>query len=115
MKLQTLAAACAALATFSAAPAFASEIVTAKLQQPVAAKTKFIAGGAMFNCDGDQCVASAPVTTTYSPATCRAIAAKVGPVAAFTDGRKEYTTERLATCNKTVLARAAGGGEVAAK
>ena len=50
MKLLTLAAACAALVTLSAAPAFASEPVTAKLAQPLAQPTKFIAGGAIFNC-----------------------------------------------------------------
>ena len=59
MKLLTLAAACAAVVTLSAAPAFAAEPVTAKLQQPVAQPTKFIAGGAMFNCEGDACVATA--------------------------------------------------------
>ena len=47
MKLLTLAAACAALVTLSAAPALAGgDPVTAKLQTPVAEKTKFIAGGA---------------------------------------------------------------------
>ena len=39
----------------------ARDAITAKLAAPVAAKTKFIAGGAMFNSDGDTCVAAAPV------------------------------------------------------
>ena len=39
MKLLTLAAACAALATLSAAPAFAAESVVAKLAAPVAQPT----------------------------------------------------------------------------
>lgn len=33
----------------------ADDPITAKLQAPVAEKTKFIAGGAIFTCEGDTC------------------------------------------------------------
>ena len=68
MKLLTLAAACAAVVTLSAAPAFAADPVVAKLAQPVPQATKFIAGEAVFNCEGDTCVAAAPQSQTFSTA-----------------------------------------------
>jgi hypothetical protein len=97
MKLQVLAA-CAALATLTAAPAFAADTITAKLQQPVAEKTKFIAGGAMFICEGDACVAAAPTSQTYATTTCKTIAGKVGAIASF-GGRKQMDEARIADCN----------------
>jgi len=107
MKLQTLAAACAALVTLSATAAFAAEPVTAKLQQPVAEKIKIIAGGAMFICEADACVASAPGSETFSNAACKTLAAKVGPVSAFS-GRKAFDEARLSQCNAVAVARVAG-------
>lgn len=104
MKLQTLAA-CAALLTVSAAPAFAADAITAKLAQPVAAPVKFIAGGAMFKCDADACVALAPTSSTFAADTCRTIADKVGPVASFT-GSKALAEDKLATCNAKAVAKA---------
>ena len=85
MKLLTFAAACAAAATLSAAPAFAGESVVAKLAAPVAQPTKFIAGEAVFNCEGDTCVAASPQSLTFSASACKTVAAKVtassiGPV-----------------------------------
>ncbi|MBL8556529.1 MAG: hypothetical protein JNL41_19810 [Phenylobacterium sp.] len=104
MKLQILAA-CAALASLTAGQALAADAVTAKLASPVAAKTKFIAGGAMFNCDGDACVAVAPTSQTFAVSTCRTIADKVGVVAAF-DGRKSLDEAKLADCNAKAVAKA---------
>ena len=70
MKLQILAA-CAALVSLSAGSALAADPITAKLSSPVAANTKFIAGGAMFKCEADLCVALAPTSTTYATSTCK--------------------------------------------
>jgi hypothetical protein len=111
VKLQILAA-CAALATLSAGAAFAAEPVTAKLQAPVAAPVKFIAGGAVFNCEADACVATATTSQTFATATCKAVAAKVGPVAEFT-GRRALEADRLADCNATVLAKAGADAQLA--
>ncbi|WP_041372952.1 CC_3452 family protein [Phenylobacterium zucineum] len=107
MKLRTTLAACAALTTLAAGSAFAAEAVTAKLQAPVAEKTKFIAGGAMFTCEGDACVAAAPTSQTFATSTCKTIAAKVGAVASF-EGRKALDDGRLAQCNEKALAKADG-------
>ena len=95
----TLAAACAALATLSiSTAAFAADPVTAKLAQPVAQPVKFIAGGAMFDCDGDACVARTATSETFSTATCKQVAAKVGQVAAFSSNRA-MDEQRLGACN----------------
>lgn len=112
MKLLTLAAACAAVATLSAAPAFAADPVVAKLAQPVPQATKFIAGDAVFKCEGDTCVATAPTSQTFSTSSCKAIAAKLGAVVTFT-GEKAMDDARLTSCNSVVVARAAGGPQMA--
>jgi len=111
MKLLTLAAACAAVATLSAAPAFAAEPVVAKLQTAVTQPVKFIAGGAMFVCDGDTCVASAATSETFSSGACKTVAAKVGPIASFS-GVKAMDDTRLGACNSVAVARA-GGAQMA--
>ena len=106
MKLLTLAAACAALVTLSAAPARAGDPSVAKLQTPVSEKTKFIAGGAMFVCEGDACVAAAPQSTTFASSTCKTIASKVGPIASF-GGYKSMDDAKLADCNSVAVAKGA--------
>jgi hypothetical protein len=103
MKLQILAA-CAALVTLSAGSALAGDSVTAKLASPIAEKTKFIAGGAMFNCEADTCVAMAPTSQTFAASTCKTIADKVGLVASF-EGRKALDADKLASCNAKVIAK----------
>jgi len=107
MKLLTLAAACAAVVTVSAAPAFAADPVIAKLAQPVPQATKFIAGDAVFNCDGDTCVARSPTSGTFATSTCKTIAAKVGALVSYT-GEKAMDETRLSACNSVAVAHAAG-------
>ena len=100
MKLQALAAACAAVAALSAAgSALAEQPITAKLQQPVAAKTKIIAGGAVFVCDGAECVAASPSSRTIATAACKELAKSVGPVDTFGDSRKQLADDKLSACN----------------
>jgi hypothetical protein len=113
MKLQTLAAACAAITTLAIGnAAFAAEAVTAKLTTPVAQKTKFIAGGAVFVCEADACVANATTNQTFATSTCKTIAHKVGPIAAFGDHRT-FDAERLADCNGAAVAKAGEATKVA--
>jgi hypothetical protein len=111
LKLQFLAA-CAALATLAAGSASAADAVTAKLAAPVAEKVKFIAGGAMFNCEGDTCVAAASTSQTFATATCKTIADKVGVVAAF-EGRRALDQDKLADCNAKAIAKAGGATTLA--
>ena len=112
MKLLTLAAACAAVATLSAAPAFAAEPVIAKLQTPVTQPVKFIAGGAMFKCEADTCVASAATSETFSTGACKTVAANVGPIAAYT-GVKALDETRLGACNSVAVARTGASPQLA--
>ena len=104
MKLLTLAAACAAVATLSAAPAFAAEPVVAKLQTAVTQPVKFIAGGAMFKCEGDTCVANAATSETFSSGACKTVASNVGTITSFT-GVKAMDDARLGACNSVAVAR----------
>lgn len=114
MKLITFAAACAALVTLSAAPAFAGEPVVAKLAQPVAGATKVIAGEAVFACEGDTCIATAPQSLTFSTSTCKTLAAKFGTVQSYT-WTKAMDDSRLQSCNSAAVARAASAGPQMAK
>lgn len=105
MKLHLIAAVAALATTMSAGQAFAADAVTAKLSAPVAAKVKFIAGGAMFFCEADACVAAAPTSQTFSAATCKIVADKVGVLTAF-EGRRALEDAKLADCNAKALAKA---------
>lgn len=111
MKLQILAA-CAALVSLSAGSAFAADAITAKLSAPVPGATKFIAGGAMFKCEGDTCIALAPTSSTYAASTCKVIADKVGVVTSF-GGAKTLAEDKLADCNAKAIAKAAGNTTLA--
>jgi len=101
MKLQTLSAACAAVITLSfAGGAFAAaDSVIVKLATPVAEKTKFIAGGAVFICEADACVAAAPSSQTFATATCKAVVKNVGAVASFGLGGKTLDAGKIDACN----------------
>lgn len=114
MKLLTLAAACAAVATLSAAPAFAADPVVAKLAQPLPQAAKFIAGEAVFNCDGDTCVANSPTSGTFSTSTCKVVAGKVGTLVSFSS-LKAMDDTRLSACNSVAVAHAAGSPQIAKK
>lgn len=98
MKLHTLAAA-AILSLSFAAPAFAAGAISVSLQAPVAAKTKVVAGGAVFSCVEATCVAQNAPTRALSAATCKAVVKEVGAVAAFASDRKALAADDLARCN----------------
>ena len=59
MNLRMLTAA-AVLSLSFAGVAYADGKVTASLKAPVAAKIKVVAGGAVFVCEGNTCVAAGP-------------------------------------------------------
>ncbi len=97
--------------TVVGATLFAADTITAKLSAPIAAKTKVIAGGAIFNCEADACVAIAK-SQTYSVAACKTIADKVGPVTSFA-GFKTFDDTKLSDCNAKVMAKAGGATTLA--
>ena len=98
MKLRTLAAAAILSASF-AAPAFAAGNISVALQAPVAAKTKVVAGGAVFSCVEATCVAANAPTRALTAATCKAVVKEVGAVTAFAGDRKSLEADDLARCN----------------
>jgi hypothetical protein len=99
MKLHTLAAA-AVLAFTVSAPAFAADgKISVSLQSPLAAKTKVVAGGAVFSCAEAACVAYGAPSRAISAATCKVVAKEVGAVSAFAGDRKALEAADLARCN----------------
>lgn len=108
MKLRIFAA-CAALSTLVAGQALAAPIIV-KLNTPVPAKTKFVAGGSIFECWADTCVASAPSAKTFTVAACKAVAGEVGAIQSYT-GQKAMEADQLTACN----AKAKGAATTIAK
>jgi hypothetical protein len=108
MKLQFLAAAAAAALTLSTAgAALAADVVTAKLAQPVAAKTKLIAGGAVFLCEGDACTASASNPRTLTAGACKDLVKEVGAVSSYGGARRQLDADKLGQCNASAATQVA--------
>lgn len=103
MKLRSIAAVAAlsvSLSGLMAGAAFAADgPVTAKLNAPIAAKTKVVAGGAVFACEGDSCVATAAPSRALTTASCKALVKEVGSVASFGGDVKSLGAEDLDRCN----------------
>ena len=99
MFVKLSAVAGAAVLSLIASTALAAGPVTAKLATPVTGVKKPIAGGAVFICSGDTCVASSPVSETFSRGACRQLSGAVGAVTSFTSGAKALTTEQLTSCS----------------
>ncbi|HEY9217440.1 MAG TPA: hypothetical protein VIO94_05275 [Phenylobacterium sp.] len=102
MKLHLVFAAAAALASVSfvaTAPAYAAEPVVAQLRTAVPAKTKVVAGGAVFLCEADKCVAQAPASRTLATAACKELAKEVGLIATYGDANKQLADDKLGACN----------------
>ena len=111
MKLQSLAAVAALTTCLFAGSAFADGRIAVALENPVAAKTKVVAGGAVFICDGAECVSAAAPSRALTAVACKALAKEVGPVAAFGGDTKSLDADDLTRCN----ASAKAGVQTAAK
>jgi hypothetical protein len=111
MKLRTLAACAALSVSMFAGAALADGRVAAALENPVAAKTKVIAGGAVFVCEGAECISAAAPSRAMTSGACKALAKEVGRVSAFGGETKSLDAEDLGRCNVA----AKGGSAVAAK
>lgn len=83
MKFQVLAAAAALSLAFAGTSFAADGKIVVSLKTPVAAKTKVVAGGAVFNCEGTICVAAAAPSRTDTTKGCKALSKEVGEVVAF--------------------------------
>jgi hypothetical protein len=90
----------AALALVLSAPAFAADgQVTVSLCAPVPAKTKIVALGAVFACEGDTCIAWGAPEAAVSTFACRELAREAGPIAAVEGRGRSLSAADLARCN----------------
>lgn len=83
MKFQVLAAAAALSLAFAGASFAADGKIVVSLKTPVAAKTKVVAGGAVFTCEGATCVALTAPSRTDTAKGCKALSKEVGEVVAY--------------------------------
>ena len=113
MKLRTLAAVAALTTVIFAGPlagsALADGRIAVALDQPLAAKTKVVAGGAVFVCEGAECVSTQAPSRALTAVACKALAKEVGRVSAFGGDTKSLDAEDLTRCN----ASAKGGSALA--
>jgi hypothetical protein len=101
MKL-IIALACLGASLALANNALADGRTTATLQQPVAAKTQFIANGAIWDCEGATCVASNTPDQTFGPGQCHDVAKRYGAVVEFKNEYKTLQPTSLDRCNAGV-------------
>lgn len=99
MKFRVLGASALLTAAWLWAGASAAEPVVAKLQAPVPAATKTVAGGAVFECLGDVCAARSPGADTTTIRGCKDLARQDGAVTTFGATSKPLSPEELAACN----------------
>lgn len=105
MKISVLAPAAAFAAALLMAGSASAEAVVAKLQKPVPAATKPVAGGAVFNCLGDVCAAASPGAETGTLRGCRDLVRQVGAVASYGPASSPLSSDRLETCNTAAAKR----------
>ena len=101
MNFQLKALAAAAVLAAVSAPAFAAEPVIVKLAAPLAAPQKVVAGGAIFSCAGEACVATNPSSGTADFSTCKIVVHAVGAATSFGTAASPLPADRLATCNES--------------
>lgn len=96
MTLRTVLLAAVATA-FIAGPALARVPVVAKLEAPVAEKTRVIANGVVWRCEGDTC--TGVMQRQVSVRTCGELAEEVGRLASFGSTERQVTGDDLTNCN----------------
>lgn len=82
-----------------AMPALAGTNFTAKLAEPVAENTDFVANKAVWQCEGDTCAAE---LRRKSPTvrSCKEVAGEIGKLVSFSSERGELDADDLEACNK---------------
>lgn len=95
-----LTTAAAALALALSSSAFAADgMVTVSLCAPVPAKTKIVALGAVFACEGETCVAWGAPQAAVSTFACETLAKEAGPVAGIEGRGRMLSATDVARCN----------------
>lgn len=101
MNFQLKALAAAAVLAAASTPAFAAEPVIVKLAAPLPAPQKVVAGGAIFSCAGEACVATNPASGTADFATCKIVVRSAGAATSFGTASAPLAADRLAACNES--------------
>ncbi|PHY17914.1 hypothetical protein [Caulobacter sp. BP25] len=99
MKLRTLAAFAAVSVSMLAGSALADGRIAVTLDAPVAAKTKVVAGGAVFVCEGSECVSAQAPSRALTAVACKALAKEVGRVSTFGGESRSLDADDLIRCN----------------
>ena len=82
------------------APALAADgQVIVSLCAPVHAKTKIVALGAVFACEGETCIAWGAPQAAVSTFACEALAKEAGPIAAIEGRGHALSAADVARCN----------------
>lgn len=102
----TTAAAVLALALASSAFAADGQVIVS-LCAPVHAKTKIVALGAVFACEGETCIAWGAPEAAVSTFACETLAKEAGPVAAVEGRGLTLSAADVARCNLLAQADAA--------
>lgn len=87
-----------AAALLAAAPAVAQAPTSSATLKAPSSSARVIVDGATWRCDGDACVATGGSNQPAARA-CRRVAARLGPVAAFTYKGVTLSDEQIAACN----------------
>lgn len=87
----------AAAALAFTVPAFAGAF-TATLEQPVTERTRYVADGAVWICEGDTCTAELK-RRKVSLKGCKEIADEAGRLTGYTNGSAELSADDLEKCN----------------
>jgi hypothetical protein len=101
-----IATACAALALSFAGAAAAEGRISATLETPQAAQSKFIAAQAVWNCAGSGCVAAIAPENDEGVDGCQQLARHVGRVSAYVSETRSLDAKALARCNTAARAPA---------
>ena len=92
----------------SAGSALAADRIVAQLEAPVAAKTKIVAGGSVWSCEGATCSAVNVSSRSTSLRSCQSLAKEVGRLSTFGGERAVFPAEQLTRCNTAAATPAAG-------
>ncbi len=98
LRSEILTVAVAAVALASASNAYGAGEVVATLARSDIARTRLVAGGAVFQCEENRCVARAPNYRTLTLEACKVIAHRFGRVETFGDGVKALPADKLQAC-----------------
>lgn len=69
------------------------------LQTAVAAPVNVVIDGVQWRCSGQSCIAVGEPRSQSALRACQRVAARLGPITAFTYGGQTLATDRLPTCN----------------